>query len=90
MAESQKGGTRVAFVDFIYAIVVGTAFALVPPVDLSVRFLVCFFSSLSYLKISISITRRLQFMQTRVSRPFRAGVRNLHLACMVSCSHVVS
>lgn len=38
MAESQKGGTRVAFVDFIYAIVVGTAFALVPPVDLSVRF----------------------------------------------------
>ena len=38
MTDSQKGNSRVTFVDFIYAIVVGTAFALVPPVDLSVRF----------------------------------------------------
>lgn len=38
MSDSIKGSTRVSFVDFIYAIVVGTTFALVPPVDLSFRF----------------------------------------------------
>jgi len=38
MSNTQKGSTRVSFVDFIYAIVVGTAFGLVPPVDLSFRF----------------------------------------------------
>ena len=38
MSVSPVSTTRVAFVDFMYAIVVGTAFALVAPVDLSFRF----------------------------------------------------
>jgi hypothetical protein len=38
MTAPSQQTTRVAFVDFMYAIVVGTAFPLVAPVDLSFRF----------------------------------------------------
>ncbi len=39
MSSSVQATTRIAFVDFMYAIVVGSAFGLVPPFELSFRFL---------------------------------------------------
>ena len=39
MTKSVQAKTRIAFVDFMYAIVIGSAFGLVPPLELSFRFL---------------------------------------------------
>lgn len=39
MATTVQATTRIVFVDFMYAIVVGSAFGLIPPLELSFRFL---------------------------------------------------
>ena len=38
MKKSVQAKTRIAFVDFMYAIVIGSAFGLVPPLEFSFRF----------------------------------------------------